>query len=325
MKTNSHYTLSISDLMMGLVFIFIIILMKFILDSQKEKVNYQKQKVAYHKQEDMLLQPLKERRKLIKTLKAQLKKENIKAEIDTEHGVLTLTDLVSFNKGQYQLTVKERNNLEKIKDIFWDVLFCYSHIESSKMEKKLQKINISVTDKRKSCNKNHPKKDKLIDSILIEGYADATGISPYSSLRLEGINDNIDLAMKRARSMFDFLLEYQEATSTSPESGNHLSALVNKQEKPLFGITSYGNLRSINASRSINNVTSKSDKKIGKSKDGRIDKSDRNIDESKDRRIDFRFIMSQSEDLQKELTKQKELKNNKVLSKSGLQKRFQLK
>ena len=87
----------------------------------------------------------------------------------------------------------------------------------------------------------------------------------------------MDLAMKRSQMVFMFLTDYKEATNTDPEDGNYLHFLSNKKENPLFGVTSYGNLR--------RNKLVTSELSSG----------------GRDRRIDIRFIMVQSKRLRQEL------------------------
>ncbi len=277
MKKNSHYALSISDLIMGLLFIFILILMKFMLEYQSKKEN--------------LFQPLAERDKLLEELKKEMKKKNIQVEIDKENGVLKLSGTHYFNKGKYSLSDTGKNTFKKIKKIFDKLLICYSALEHKKTKNrwpssKVRNKKSNLKQWQSYCKKKYPKKSALIDSILIEGHADSTPISQYS----KGIKTNLDLAVKRSQTVFVFLLDYKEETKGydpvkglihTKESGNHLYALVNKQGKPLFGVTSYGNLRR-----------------------SELLKNKGNQDQQKsDRRVDIRFIMSQPEDLSEQLKK----------------------
>ena len=271
MKSNSHYALSISDLLMGILFIFMLILMKFMMEYQNKK--------------ESLLEPLSERVKILKHLKSEIEKKNIKVEIDKKNGILKLTGAHYFDSGKYELSDEGKKDFEKIKDIF-TILICYSALDNKKTKERWPKNKKCKSNLKKwqdHCKKKYPKKYALIDSILIEGHADADPIADGSCLAKEGIKNNLDLAMKRAQEIFIFLLDYIPERGydpikgpPAPESGNCFYALVNKQDKPLFGVASYGNLR----------------------------RSDKSQDKVKglDRRVDFRFIMSQPEDITKELT-----------------------
>ena len=266
MKNNSNYTLSISDLLMGFLFIFILILLKFMIDYQNKKTN--------------LFKPLQERSNLLKDLKKKMASEKIKVEIDKENGVLKLTNIYYFSEGNYILSAKGKKDFKKIKKIF-NILICYSDLNNPETKKRwLVKYTAdNLKNWKKYCRKKYAKQYGLIDSILIEGHADSKPIG--KELKKKGIETNVDLAMKRSSNIFKFLLNYEESTKKTSESGNYFYALLNKQRKPLFGMTSYGNLR-----RNLQ------------------EKKDRNLSSQRsDRRIDIRFIMSRSDDIQEHLKK----------------------
>ena len=207
MKNSSHYALSISDLMMGLLFIFILILMKFMMEYQGKKQDLSK--------------PILERGKLLEKLKKEMEKKKIQVEVDKENGVLKLTGMQYFETGKYELSKKGKNNVNKMKNIF-NILICYSNLDSPKTKKRWASLKNGETYLEKwqnYCKQKHPLKHALIDSILIEGHADSTPISQYSPLRREGIKTNLDLAMKRAQTVFVLLLDYKESKGYDPDIG----------------------------------------------------------------------------------------------------------
>ena len=269
MKNGSHYTLSISDLLMGILFIFILILMKFITD--------------YHNKKDKLLLPLVKRVKLLKKLEKEIKKQDIKVKVDTKNGILELEDILCFPKSEYELNKEQQEGLKKICGIFSDII-CYADLE--KTSKKYVIWRTDWKDKIPlSCDRDKELKSRpdctkqtngLIDTILIEGHADSTPIGGY--FREQGIKTNLDLAMKRSQQVFRFLTQYKEGTTDKPARGNHFYYLLNKREQSLFGVTSYGNLRSS------------------------VKANDREPSSSvKERCINIRFIMSQPDELEKSL------------------------
>ena len=261
MKNASQYSLCVSDLIMGLLFIFILILMKFMLEYKNKKTS--------------LLKPREERNKLLDELENKINKEKIQVEIDKENGVLKLPNVNYFSKGSYILNDEGEKKFEKIKEIFKQVIICYSDLKNPKTQKKWEQT-YGKNDFRESvegCNEKYKNRYGSIDSILIEGHADATPIG--SKLKSKGIETNMDLAMKRSQTVFSFLTDYTEATKKSEEDGNYLYFLSNRRGNPLFGVTSFGNLRR------QNDRTPSSQKK--------------------DRRIDIRFITSQPKSLKKEL------------------------
>ena len=263
MDKGSHYNLCISDLIMGLLFIFILILLKFMLDYQDKKHDLSK--------------PLVERNHIIEDIAKELEKENIKVEVDKENGVLKLNDIHYFDVGQYKLSQKGKEDFKKIQKTLSRNIICYSHIKSQGTQQKWPiDFRLELDKWINHCRKKKPNQYGLIDSILIEGHADSKPISKHGKLWRKGIKTNLDLATKRSITAFKTLTRYNEATSQKKATGNYLYALENRQEKPLFGVASYGNLRS-NQNRS----PAMQIKKI----------------EARDRRIDIRFIMIQTDDI----------------------------
>ena len=239
--------------------------------------------LEYQNKKKVLLHPLQERSILLKNIEKEMRKKNIQTEVDEKNGVLKLKDLHYFSKGSYKLSLKGEKDFQKIRKIF-ESLICYSDLANPTTKDKWIKKpgGKNNFDKWKNfCNnsKKYRNKSGVIDSILIEGHADSTPIG--KKLRRKGIKTNIELAMKRAQTVYSFLTNYTEATKKSKEDGGYLYFLSNKQGLPLFGVTSYGNLR-------------------------RNQKRDRSpSSEEKDRRINIRFIMSQPKGLTKELENKK--------------------
>lgn len=267
MKNNSHYTLSISDLLMGFLFIFIIILMKFIKD--------------YHDKKDDLSKPLTERANLLYDLKVKIEKKDIRIEIDEENGIMELPEILCFEKSKYKLNKKQEQKLDEICGIFSKII-CYADFKKTKKKYAIWKTDWKDSipqscKKQTKIRKNLNCKDQtngLIDTILIEGHADSSPIFEFIG---QGIKTNMDLAMKRSQTVFRFLTQYEEEKGGNLAKGNHFYYLLNEREEPLFGVTSYGDLRSSNQT---NNREPNSLKK--------------------DRCVNIRFIMSQPKDLKKE-------------------------
>jgi len=261
MKNASQYSLAISDLIMGFLFIFILLLMKFMLEYENKK-------------EELLL-PLEARSELLKGLKKEIENKGIKVKVNPKTGVLKLKNVKYFKKGSYQLSQKGREDMRQVKEILQKNLICYSDLENDRT-KSLWLLNYGekiFEEWKKHCAKN---KSSLLDSVLIEGHADPTPIGRY--LKSKGIKTNMDLAMRRSQAVFQLFTDYEEATIKNKERGGHLYFLSNGQGKPLFGVVSYGNLRSDGNSRSYPSQSL-----------------------PEDRRIDIRFIMAQPKALQKEL------------------------
>ena len=331
MEKGSHYNLCISDLIMGLLFIFILVLLSFMLAFQSKKSEYQDetkkvQSELQDKKEEIqnklqgekeklqsefqskieklkgelqsktkelhalrdevkgFSRPLIERGRIIKNINDDLKKEGIASKIDEKNGVLKLVSLEHyFDKGQYKLNRKGKEYFKKIRETLFANIVCYSDwskIAQKRWPSSSKDQNRLKSEKERCQTPEEDHKHGLIDSILIEGHADPTPISAFGNLWLmRGIRTNLDLAVKRSIEVFQTLLEYKETYSNKKaSSGNHLFALTNKQGQPLFGVTSFGNLRSHynKKSRSLAQVKE---------------------DQRQDRRVDIRFVMGQPEEL----------------------------
>ena len=282
MKKGSHYNLAIADLIMGILFIFILILVKFMLDYQDKK--------------DDLSKPLFERNNILDNIAKELKeKHNIIVDIDKKNGILKLNDVHYFDEGQYELNQIGKKELKIIRNIIFEKIVCYSHLKSHGTSQKWPMDKEGRTNLNQwinYCEDEQPDKYALMDTILIEGHADSKPIPENGNLWKKGIKTNLDLATKRSIKAFEYLTNYQEATIQQIESGNYLYALENKQEKALFAVSSYGNLR----------------RHQNRHKYGIINIIDRHIslDEAQagDRRIDIRFIMAQPDDIAQSLSQQ---------------------
>ena len=268
MEKSSHYNLCISDLIMGLLFIFILVLLKFMLEFQTKK--------------DDLSKPLVERGEIVRSIKEDLKKEGIESEVDVKNGILRLSNVHYFNRGQYELNEKGKKDFKQIKEVLFKNIICYSDWKNKITQKRWPSDSKSqdiLSQWKNYCQNKELDKYGLIDSILIEGHADKTRISKEGSLWKRGVKTNLDLAVKRSTTAFQVLSRYEEvAFDKRVSSGNYLYALTNKKGEPLFGVTSFGNLRS------HHNKNNRSLAQIEK-------------DQRQDRRVDIRFVMGQPEEL----------------------------
>ena len=132
MKKSSHYNLCINDLMMGLLFIFILILVKFMID--------------YKDKEERILEPITSLHKLMDNIENELTKKNIMVEVDKKNGILKLLNTQYFSEGKYELSEKGRRDFIKIRKIF-SMLICYSNLKSKEVKTKWISSQI---DKQKS-------------------------------------------------------------------------------------------------------------------------------------------------------------------------------
>ncbi len=117
---GSGYLVSVSDIMAGLLFIFIITLMAFVIQFHKE--SEKKKEVV-----ERLTDNQQVRAQLLSDIKRELQAQGVNVEIDQELGVLRLTEqTVRFRSGKSILDEKPKENLNVISDVLSKVLPCYA-------------------------------------------------------------------------------------------------------------------------------------------------------------------------------------------------------
>jgi chemotaxis protein MotB len=209
---GAGYLISISDMMAGLLFIFIITLVAFIINFQDA---IQKQKEVTRAQTEIVKSFTnldQTRTELLQLLKLRLQKENILVEIDTKHGVLRLTEnAVQFETASSSLDEQNEANLKTIGAVLNAVIPCYA----------------SNPPTFQDCE-GFDKSNGKIDSIFVEGHTDNV---PMNSYKFE---DNWDLSASRAITAYRLLI---------PDTV--LNQIVNTNLQPIFSVSGYGEGRPV--------------------------------------------------------------------------------
>lgn len=174
LEEEENYFVSMTDLMVGLVFVFIILLMYFALQFQDVT--------------EELTGANKTRTEILEQLQRKLKEQGVPVIIDRENGVLRLPDSVLFDSGQSALKAQGRANVEHLAAALFDILPCYS-------------------DGVRAGKKCPPRKHKL-ESVYIEGHTDSDRFSGGG-----GLKDNWDLSVVRATNTYRTLIEFQSGLS----------------------------------------------------------------------------------------------------------------
>ena len=243
--------------MAALLFIFILLLMKFVID--------------YGENNESLNKPVEERKKLLEYLEKEIESnlnQDVDIIVDSNNGILRLqdgtNDKVFFESSKSTMTPYGYRVLTEIRSVFMKVVPCYAH-----------------KDFKKYCSDQKRWKDTtgLIDTVLIEGHSDALRMG--HKLRRKGkYENNLDLSSMRAVKTFQFLLGYSEKKGVGNRLFNlysHSSTRVDdkastvklKKGDKIFGVSGYGQFRRLSGDKD------------------KFSKSSRR----KDRRIDIRFIM----------------------------------
>lgn len=205
-EEEESYFVSMADMMVGLLFIFIILLLYFALQ--------------FRQTTERLTGAGETRREILETLKERLDRRlrpyNLTVRIDPETGVLSLPNSILFDTGQFELSPQGRRAVEIVADELAAVLPCYTdHAPNGPI-----------------C-RGRPVAANKVDAIFIEGHTDADPMSGAGYLR-----DNLDLSALRATNTF------RQMVDTHPEL-ERLTNNSGRQPVPILGVAGYGERRPI--------------------------------------------------------------------------------
>ena len=161
---EENYFVSMTDMMVGLVFIFIILLMYFALQ--------------FRQVTDELTGADATRAEILKKIQSSLLDQDIRVSIDTQNGVLRLPDSILFDSGRDQLKPEGEVAVAKLSRALEEVLPCYTQ-------------NLSNTQRPEHCAAT----EHAIESVYIEGHTDLDAFSG-------GGRDNWDLSVVRATNTY---------------------------------------------------------------------------------------------------------------------------
>lgn len=172
-EEGENYFVSMTDMMVGVLFIFIIMLMSFALDFRRNTDVQEDslrvvQEVA-HKldalQTDVraeirrLDKASQDRRELLQEIRSQLASEGLNVQIDEINGVLRLTeDSVRFAASSFDLVGRNKENVGKIARVLGRVLPKYAPCRAAPAP---------------AC---HELDSAALETLFIEGHTDATGV-----------------------------------------------------------------------------------------------------------------------------------------------------
>jgi chemotaxis protein MotB len=248
---GENYFISMTDMMVGMLFIFIILLMSFALlfrhqtDVQVKTTKQQSNKIEVaeavgreldetesriSKRLDEIREASQLRLRLLIELRDQLSKEGLVVEISSSGDVLRLTEAaVQFPSNNFALIGDAKRNVGKIARVLARVLPSYSICPRGRVPPQCRTpVQASV------------------ETVFIEGHTDETGIDDM----------NWPLSAQRAAST------YRELTTIAPE----LRHILNRRQEEILSISGYSSTRP-------------------------IDPAETPAARSKNRRIDLRFVM----------------------------------
>jgi chemotaxis protein MotB len=204
---EESYFISMTDLMVGLLFIFIIMLMVFALQYREaERKNLEAEQVI-KKTTERLVDADQVRNEILESLRKYLLDHGLVVDIVKDQGVLRLGEEILFAKGSPDTTNDKA--IDILAQALATVLPCYTAITSSPPA---------------DC----PPKRAVIESIFIEGHTDIDVLTPRPGMR-----DNLDLSAIRAANTFRRLV------AKRPD----LLEFKNTREFAILSVSGYGEYR----------------------------------------------------------------------------------
>jgi chemotaxis protein MotB len=251
-EDGDGYFASVSDLMVGILFVFLLMLTVFALHyreaEDEQKVSREKFEMAEQKADrlrKLLEQAAAEvrreiedraaaRNRLLAKLQTALAERSIPVRVDWQAGILHLQESVLFQPSEASLGSEQRRTVDRLADALMRTLPCFTTIPD-----------------RTSCDQSDP---AILETALIEGHTDKR---PIVSGRYR---DNDQLSTERALAVFGELLRVEPG----------LEKLRNAEGTyPLLGVSGFGARRPLPEAQ------------------GDID-----ADYALNRRIDLRFILA---------------------------------
>jgi chemotaxis protein MotB len=163
---EESYFISMADMMVGLVFVFIVLLLYFAMQYRQNSAKITDATAA--------------RTTLLETLDRQLLARGLQVSIDTRTGVLRLPEDVLFDRGQADLTPRGQAAVAILGGALTRVLPCYTYPRPAGA------CAASLHD---------------LDALFIEGHTDRDVLAGRGALR-----DNLDLSVARAANTYRALV-----------------------------------------------------------------------------------------------------------------------
>jgi chemotaxis protein MotB len=220
---DESYFASMTDLLVGMLFVFIILLMAFALNlrDQQEQVTTAA---------DRLTKANVARTELLMQLQHSLKNDGVTVQIDIQNGVLRLPEDVLFSRGEYRLADKGKERLQRLALHLSELLPLYACLP---------------TTGELRCP--HEETAARLETILIEGHTDSTPAQGGAGTCLA---DNWSLSACRANAVFNQLITSEASLANLENDRPVAKADVGQTEVPgenekLLGVSGYADRRPV--------------------------------------------------------------------------------
>lgn len=213
-EDSQGYLASVSDMMCGLLFLFIITLMVFVINFHEEKIKKETATKALEKIQKDLIDARETRKQLLQDIKKSLQEHGVIVKIDTEKGILRVPEDILFESGQAELQEKGKRSLSILSGILASKLPCYAGQRGD--------------PKPLGCLTNHYKPGRL-DAVLIEGHTDNV---PVKNSKFK---NNWDLSAERSINTYQYIIQVKP----------NIKKIKNQEGEPLLGVSAYADTRPV--------------------------------------------------------------------------------
>ena len=220
-EEGENYFISMTDMMVGILFIFIIMLMVFALNLQ-QLTDQTRDQINVADELALQISQLQERidtefavinegdaarRRLLKTLKDRMQAAGLSVEVDDANGVLRLAeDAIRFAPNDSRLSAQASSNVQKVAGVLGETL-------------------PSFTNCGESANCSQSSEANRVETVFIEGHTDVTGLD----------DRNWQLSTERAVNT------YRQIIETAPALRN----LRNGEGREVLSVSGYSSTRPV--------------------------------------------------------------------------------
>lgn len=200
---DESYFVSMTDLMVGMLFVFIIMLMAFALnlrDAQQTQEKINAEQTGARKARDRMLEDIQR----------SLEAKGVRVEIDRENGVLRLKADLLFDKAKAELTDTGRSIISHVADALQEVLPCYANLPG------MVRSELCPTFK-----------GGRLEAVFIEGHTDSDPFPANYKM------NNWTLSAERAITTFRAIID----------GHSDLDAIRNDASEHLIGVSGYESRR----------------------------------------------------------------------------------
>jgi len=224
-EASHGFWISVSDLMAGLIFIFLIILTVFSIKYKKEQTEFVIAKAE-------LQSPAKTRLKILKDLKDILRKNGVEVETFPAEGILRLTEkTLRFPAARAVPQTPTLGNLGKLAKALTSVVPCFTSLKNNPFTQVPLNAPPWCQELNRTPDYQCPRAFQgSIETVMVEGHTDSMAVKAGT-----GYRDNLSLSAARATTVLRLLMQ------CDPKLGQ----LYNKKDQPLVGASGYSYLRPV--------------------------------------------------------------------------------